>query len=67
MPELPERLTELVELLEQGAELTPADLERTLRLQALDIAIFGRRYAEEAIARWEEEDRRLAETVGVPQ
>jgi len=47
----PDRLTPLMARIEIGDELTLEDYRRLARLQALDIAIIGQEYVQQAIAR----------------
>lgn len=51
MLRFPDRLTSLIERLERGQPLTPADVNRTAALQALDIARIGEDFVRDAVAR----------------
>ena len=59
MLQLPDRLAQVRQALERGEK---PNLEQIAQLQALDLAIAGRRYVEEAIAAQEAEDVRIRET-----
>lgn len=62
MANLPNRLTRLVEAVQNGEPVTRKDLNDTARLMALDTAIYAREVVEESIARTREAD----EDLGVP-
>ena len=45
------RVVELIERIEAGEAITPADLQRTAALQALDMVVAGDQFVRESIAR----------------
>lgn len=52
------RISTMIERIENGETLSPEDMQRTLRLQALDIAKAGEDYV---IAYMQEQERRTEE------
>lgn len=62
MATLPNRLTRLVEAVENGETVTREELDKTARLMALDSAIYARELVEESLQRTREADVEL----GVP-
>lgn len=57
MLSFPSRVSELITRIESGQELTPADLQRAQRLQALDIAKAGEDYLRQTVERLEARDQ----------
>lgn len=56
MPTLPNRLTALVEQVENGEAITAGDLDKATSLMGLDIAVYGRETVEEAVQRTRQAD-----------
>jgi hypothetical protein len=57
MIQLPDRIGKLIERLEKGEPVSQPELDRIAKLQALDLAHVGRKFAEQAQA---EHERQLA-------
>lgn len=61
---LPDRLTALAGRIENGETVTAEELHRVAALQAIDLAVMGRQFVEDAVQRDKEADDAIATHFG---
>ena len=59
MLSIPNRLTELTKLIEEGKPITQAHINKAMALQSLDVAELDRQFVSDSLSRSNEQDDRI--------